>query len=312
MPAGRQAFLLSVQRHLDRANSNRFSSAGAIVKVIVLGATGRVGPYAVAALAHAGHIVTALARRPSQLEAAAFITADLADSAAITAAARGQDAAFLITPNGENELALAESAIAALEAAGVGRIAYLGVNNAKDRRSVPHFAYKVAIERRLAASPIPCVILGPGYFFQNDAAALPVILNAGVYPSPIGEIGISAVDARDVADALVNVLFDDAWVGQTVPILSADVLTGPGAAAIWSDVMGKSVRYGGDDTAGLEGALTRAGASSWLIDDLCQMMRQSQAQGALPRESQQDIARRAVGHEPRRYRDFVAEVLTRE
>ncbi len=281
------------------------------MNVLVIGATGRVGPHAVAALTRAGHSVTALARRASaKVQANRFVSADLRDSAALRAAAGGQDAAFLITPNGEDEPELAESAICALEAAGIGRLAYLGINNAEARQSVPHFGFKVAIGRRLADSSLPSITLAASYFFQNDAAVLPVIRDAGIYPNPIGEIGISAVDVRDIADALINILFDDSYLGRTVPVIGRDLLTGSGVAAIWSELLGKPVRYGGDDTAGLADALARAGATTWLIDDLCRMMRMNQVQGAVAQEGQQQAARRAIGHEPRRYRNFAAELLT--
>lgn len=278
------------------------------MKVIVLGATGKVGRPAVAALTRAGHTVTALARRSSPLEAARFVCAELGDADAVREAALGQDAAFLITANGEEELGLAQAAIAALESAGVGRVAYLGANNVADRLVVPHFAYKQAIQCRLANSSLPSLTLAAGYFYQNDAAALPVVREAGIYPSPIGEIGIGSIDVRDIADALVNVLFDDEYLGQTIPVVGSDVLTGRRAASIWSEVMGRPVRYGGNDTAGLRAALTSRGASEWLIDDLCRMMVEMQRHGSAPKAGQAEIARRAIGHEPRRYRDFVAEL----
>lgn len=279
------------------------------MKVIVLGATGKVGPHAVAALSRAGHSVTALARRSAPLEADRFVCADLGDIDAVRDAARGQDAAFLITANGEDELDLAEAAIAALESAAVGRLAYLGANNVADRVVVPHFAYKHAIQRRLSCSDLRSLTLGAGYFYQNDTPALSAVREAGVYPSPIGEVGIGAIDVRDIADALANVLFDDDWLGRTIPVVGPDVLTGPGAASIWSEITGRPVHYGGNDTDGLRAALARRGASEWLIEDLCRMMLEMQRHGSAPKAGQMEIARRAIGHEPRRYRDFVAELV---
>jgi uncharacterized protein YbjT (DUF2867 family) len=279
------------------------------MKVIVLGATGKVGRHAVAALNRAGHAVTALARRSSPLDVARFVCADLGDADAVKEAALGQDAAFLVTANGEGELDLAEAAIAALESAGVGRLAYLGANNIADRLAVPHFAYKQAIQRRLSGSSLPSLTLAAGYFYQNDAPALAVVREAGVYPSPIGEVGIGAIDVRDIADALANILFDDEYLGRTIPLVGSDVLTGSRAASIWCEVMRRPVRYGGDDTAGLRAALAARGASEWLIEDLCRMMLEMQRQGSAPKAGQAEIARRAIGHEPRRYRAFVAELV---
>lgn len=279
------------------------------MRVLVIGATGKVGSHAVTALTGAGHEVTALARRPGVRIGVRSISADLVDADAIEAAAKGQDAAFLITPNVEQEVSLALGAIAALEAAGISRLIYLGVNNAEARRAVPHFGFKVEIAHALASSRIATTTLAAGYFFQNDAPTLPAI-RSGVYPTPLGNAGVASVDVRDIADALVTTLSDEQYVGREVPVLSPDVMTGPGNADIWSAILGRPVRYAGDDTSGFAQALQRAGATPWLIDDLRQMLRFGQQHGNRANEEQLASARQVIGHEPRRYRDFAAELAT--
>ena len=277
------------------------------MRVLVIGATGKVGSHAITALTGAGHEVTALARRPGERKGVRPISADLVDARAIEAAARGQDAVFLITPNVEQELDLALGAIAALEAAGIPRLIYLGVNNAEARRAIPHFGFKVEIARALASSRIAATTLAAGFFFQNDAPALSAI-RSGVYPTPLGVAGVTGVDVRDIADALVTTLSDEQYVGREVPVVSPDVMTGPGNAGVWSAVLGRPVRYAGDDTSGFAQALQRAGAPPWLIDDLCRMMRYGQEHGSRANEEQLATARRVIGHEPRRYQDFAAEL----
>jgi len=85
--------------------------------------------------------------------------------------------------------------------------------------------------------------LRPGYFFQNDAELKPVLTGAGLYPTPIGKAGIAAVDVRDIANAAAVSLTSDGHNGKTYNLVAPDPLSGPGAAAIWGQVLNKQIRY---------------------------------------------------------------------
>jgi hypothetical protein len=90
-------------------------------------------------------------------------------------------------------------------------------------------------------------------------------------------------------------------------VVSGDVLTGEESARLYSEALGRRVRYAGDDLEAFTRRLARA-LPGWLLYDVALMYARFQQDG-LP-VSAQDLhdAEAIVGHPPRRYRDFVREV----
>jgi uncharacterized protein YbjT (DUF2867 family) len=93
---------------------------------------------------------------------------------------------------------------------------------------------------------------------------------------------------------------------ETIELVGPDALSGEAIAGIWSEVLGRQIRYGGDDLAAFE---QRFGsfAPQWMARDMRLMMSrfQRQGMGANP----ETVARLTdlLGHGPRSYRDFAAE-----
>ncbi len=84
-----------------------------------------------------------------------------------------------------------------------------------------------------------------------------VILQHGVYPMTIGSKGVAMVDTRDIAEvAALELLRRDRAPEklpiETINLVGPDTLTGESVAAIWSDVLGRPVVYGGDDPSAFE------------------------------------------------------------
>ena len=90
-------------------------------------------------------------------------------------------------------------------------------------KDVPHFASKLAIENALRQFDVPFTIIRPNYFSQNDARLKDSLTKAGIYPMPLGDVGVSAVDIRDIAEATAIVLTSDGHTGKTYN------LNGPGS-----------------------------------------------------------------------------------
>jgi uncharacterized protein YbjT (DUF2867 family) len=68
---------------------------------------------------------------------------------------------------------------------------------------------------------------------------------------PLGQVGISAVDIRDIAEAAAIALTSDGH-GKTYNLNGPEVLSGPKMASIWSALLGRTVRYSGDDMDAFE------------------------------------------------------------
>ncbi len=160
----------------------------------------------------------------------------------------------------------------------------------------------------IEALDLPATVLRPAYFIQNDLRQKDGLLKAGVYGSPIGKKGVSMVDIRDIGEAAAIELVrrDQAPTPlgrETYALVGPDSLTGEGIATIWSDALGKAIRYGGDDLVAME-QRTKTMLPAWHALDLRLMFGRYQTEGAVA--SADDIARLTtlLGRAPRSYAAF--------
>jgi len=188
----------------------------------------------------------------------------------------------------------------------VKHITYLSVYQAERFPDVPHFIGKYTVETSLKEFDTPFTILRPAYFFQNDAQLKPVLTGAGLYPTPIGKAGIAAIDVRDIADAAVVSLTTDGHNGRTYNLVAADPVSGPSAAAIWSEALRKEVRYADLPMEAFEEQI-RQMYPAWLAMDVRLMFQGYQDRGFVPSKADVATLTMLIGHAPRRYKDFVRE-----
>jgi uncharacterized protein YbjT (DUF2867 family) len=133
-----------------------------------------------------------------------------------------------------------------------------------------------------------------------------VLTGAGLYPAPIGNAGIAAIDIRDIADAAVVSLTTDGHNGRTYNLVAADPVSGPSAAAIWSKALNKEVRYADLPMEAFEEQI-RQMYPAWLAMDVRLMFQGYQDRGFVPSEADVATLTSVIGHAPRRYEDFVGE-----
>jgi uncharacterized protein YbjT (DUF2867 family) len=284
------------------------------MSILVTGSTGRIGAQIVTQLAASGANVRALTRSPEKANFPAGVTAvrgDLLDADAMRLALAGVNTLFLLVSNAPDELTQAINTLGLAREAGVKGIVYLSVTRSAEYTDVSHFTAKHAVERMIEQMDLPATVLRPSYFIQNDATLKDPLTKAGFYVAPVGEKGVSMVDVRDIADAAVIELLrrDRAPVALprvTYELSGPDALTGASLANIWSEVLGREVRYAGGDLDAFEKAI-KTKAPAWLAYDLRAMMRRYQADGAVA--TPDDIARLTtlLGRAPRSYRDFALE-----
>lgn len=282
------------------------------MKVLVIGGTGTVGSGATLGLVARGAETRVLTRDPSKggIEGAEYVRGDLQDPASVRAAAEGVDAAFLLTPLHPNEAELGVNAARALGDAGVGKIVQMSIHHAEDLPEAPHFAAKVAIQRAIEETGAPFTVIAPSSFFQNDLRLRQPIMEHGIYPLPIGNSGVNRVDTRDVSEAAVRALLDVDAEGRTYPVVGPDALTGDSSAEIWSERLGRHVRYMGDDLDAW-GTMVSAAMPDWLVEDLKAMYGFFQRENApmAAGEDEIQLTRDVLGHDPRSYEAFAVETL---
>jgi len=197
-------------------------------RILVTGATGRVGGALAPLLKRAGAQVVALVRDPARAKPLAtqgieLRQADLADPNSLPKALEGIDKAFLATGDSREQATLETNFIAAAAAAGVGHIVKLSAQSAglSPPRSfgVFHRQAEIALER----SGVPFTVLRPTFFMQSLLLFADDIRKKGQFTAPIKGGRVAMVDLRDVAAVAALCLADDAHKGR------AYIVTGPRA-----------------------------------------------------------------------------------
>jgi uncharacterized protein YbjT (DUF2867 family) len=235
--------------------------------VLVTGATGVVGSEVVRALLERGANVRALVRSPERVAhlpaAVERFAGDLRDPDSVRRAFQGVRSAFYVSPHESDEEVLAETFISLCERAGI-RLVFAGVHlDAPSRamrwllralmtRKFPHYRGKFAIGERARIARTDSVVLVPANFYQNDELFRDEIL-AGTFPAPLGLVG--RVDVRDIGDAAARALLDPTIPSGAYNLVAPDAWSGAACAEVWSRVLGRAVRYTGDDFTALTTAL---------------------------------------------------------
>jgi uncharacterized protein YbjT (DUF2867 family) len=282
--------------------------------ILVTGSTGTIGSQVVQRLAGQSVQIRALVRGDvSNVKIPAGVApvqGDMTDVASMRAALRGVDTLFLLNAVASDEVTQALGTLDLAREAGIQRIVYFSVFNSALFEDVPHFAGKYLVERVIDAQAIPATVLRPAYFMQNDLMFRDA-LKAGVYLWPIGSVGVTMVDIRDIADAAVAELLRRERAPHplprtTVELVGPETLTGAEVAAIWASVLGHDVRYGGDDLASFE-SQAAAMMPGWMAHDFRLMLRAFHRFGLIPGKDSRATFEALIGHPLRSYRAFAQE-----
>jgi uncharacterized protein YbjT (DUF2867 family) len=280
------------------------------MNVLVIGGTGTVGSQVVQALrtrdADIG-VLTRDAEKARKLpQGVRSVTGDLLDPGSVRSIFDEVDRVFLLVPVSPSETHAGLFAVNGARLAGVKRIVYVSVQNADQAVHLPHFGSKVPIELAIRASGVPYTILRPNNFFQNDCVYKDVLLQQGVYPQPIGSLGLSRVDVRDIAEAAATVLMEDGHEGETYNVVGPEVHTGQSTAEVWSRALGKKISYAGDDLDAWERQFLEF-LPAWMVFDFKLMYAFLQEKGLQATSADLEHMRTLLGRSPGSFEDFAGE-----
>jgi uncharacterized protein YbjT (DUF2867 family) len=283
--------------------------------ILVIGASGTIGRTVVEQLVQRGAAVRALVRDPAKAnfpEGVEVVQGDLLDPDSLRGAFRGVSTLFLLNAVVPDEFTQALIALNLAKEAGIERLVYLSVIHSDVYLNVPHFAGKFGVERLIENMGFSATILRPAYFMSNDLTVKDAILGYGVYPMPVGAKGLAMIDPRDIGEIAAIELIHRNRATRPLPqtrlnLVGPDTLTGSDIAAIWSDVLARTIAYGGDDTAAFEANL-RNFMPGWMAYDMRLMSERFLSDGMLPEAG--DVARleAMLGRPLRSYRAFAGEV----
>jgi uncharacterized protein YbjT (DUF2867 family) len=195
---------------------------------VVLGANGRAGGETANALIGMGKSIRVVLRRPEQAQkwkdvGADIAIADIDDAAAMAAAMKGADAAFLLCPPpvsgdpfrraDEVGKALAQAA----RTAGLPKIVALSSVGAQHETGTGVIATLNHIEKHLADAASSVTFLRPGYYVEAWSEVAPAAIAEGVLPSFLEPSQkIPMVSTIDVGLTAAGLLCDDEFPAHRV------------------------------------------------------------------------------------------------
>ncbi|QHO76291.1 NmrA family transcriptional regulator [Bradyrhizobium sp. CCBAU 051011] len=285
--------------------------------ILVTGATGRVGRQVVQQLVKRGADLRVLVRDHSKANFPAsveVVQGDLLDIDSLRTAFTGVSTLFLLNAVAGDEFTQALIALNIARESGVERVVYLSVIHSDHFVNVPHFAVKSGAERMIERMGFSATILRPAYFIDNELMIKDVIFNYGVYPMPIGSKGVAMVDARDIAEvAAIELIRREQAPGklpiETINLVGPDTLTGSDVAAIWSDVLGRPVAYGGDDPTAFEQNLAKF-MPKWMAYEMRLMAERYVSDGMIPEAGDVERLTKILGRPLHSYRNFATEIAS--
>jgi len=216
-------------------------------RVLVTGATGRVGRLVVNELLNARVPVRALTRRPdaAALPAAVEVVAgDLTVPESLDAGLQGVDSVFLLWT------APPATAAAVIErlASHARRVVFL---SSPHRTPHPFFqqpnpmaALHAEIERLISAAAIASTIIRPGMFASNVRFWwADMIRDTGAVRWPYGAAETAPIDERDIAAVVARVLCDDGHAAGDYVITGPESLSQAEQVSIIGEAIGRQTRF---------------------------------------------------------------------
>jgi uncharacterized protein YbjT (DUF2867 family) len=280
------------------------------MNVLVIGGTGTVGRQVVAELAQRGANIKVLTRAPERAPQfpanVQVVRGDLLDPQTVRTVFHGMDGVFMLNPVSPSETHEGLMGVLGAQQAGVRKFSYLTIHRLQEGPFLPHFASKRPVEDALRQSSLEWTLIRPNNFFQNDYWFKDALLQYGVYPQPIGSVGLSRIDVRDIAEASAIALTQAGHARRTYELAGPRALTGDETAAIWSDALGRPIQYAGNDLDAWEQHALQA-LPAWMVYDFRLMYSFFQHQGLVATAEELETLTQLLGHAPRTFRDFANE-----
>jgi uncharacterized protein YbjT (DUF2867 family) len=278
------------------------------MKVLAIGGSGNVGSEVVKELLKRNVQVDVFVRKQDARipEGARAVAGDLLDPVSVENALDGVDKLYLLNAVTPDELTQGLIAYDLAKKLMLKHVVYHSVFQADRFKDVPHFASKFALESALHDFNLPFTIIRPNYFNQNDLGLKDPLMKAGIYPMPLGPVGVSTVDIRDIAEASAIALTTAGHHGKTYNLNGPNVISGVGAAAIWSKALGKEIKYAGHDMDSFEKQM-RERAPAWSAFDIRMMFQGYIERGFSAEDGDMEKLTKLLGHSPRKYADFAEE-----
>ena len=274
-------------------------------KILVTGATGKLGFELVRRLLESGVEVKAGTRNPEKCaeafaDAVEVVHLDYDVTESWDAAVQWADRVFLVPPpfdpDADERMGPFLDWAVQSGTRHVVLVSAMGAE-ARDRLSLHR------IERRLVGTGVAWTILRPNIYMQNFARGFvaKAIRARGEFRLSAGDGRVSFVDVRDVAEVAARVLGGDADFDKAYTLTGPAALSHDDVAAAIAQAAGKPVRYESTDDDAMRAELVGADWTAGQADTFVALLRAIRDN---ERATVTDDARRLLGREPTSFDTF--------
>jgi len=106
--------------------------------------------------------------------------------------------------------------------------------------NVPHFAGKFGVERMIGATGLNATVLRSAYHMNDEITVRDVVTAHGIYPMPIGDKRFAMIAAIELIRREQS---SEPLPLNRINLVGPDTLTDADAAAIWSNVLGRTIVF---------------------------------------------------------------------
>jgi uncharacterized protein YbjT (DUF2867 family) len=275
--------------------------------ILVTGAGGNVGSALIAQLSASGIPFRAAYHSAEDARKAAkagidAVTVEMSDPATIRAALADVSRVFLLGAMSPEQTRNESNVVEAAISAGVRHIVKQSLWRAEEELT-PIARLHRPVERLIEESPVDWTFLRANFYMQTFSRNLAEsIRSANVFSTPLIRGPIAFVDVEDVAAVALRALTEDGHAGKAYPLTGPEALTYEQAAAVLSDVLGRSISYQGMSNEQALSLLPRFGVPVFEAEALVEVCNTYLDGGA---ETVTSTVEEITGRPPVGFREFV-------
>lgn len=274
-------------------------------KVLITGITGNVGLYAARTLMKKGVPVKGAVTDTGRARTVTggdceLVRFDFLEPSTFEPALEEVDRLFLMRPPMLSDARQMAPFIRKVRERGVRHIAFLSLLGIEKNPFPPH----ARIEKMLTESGIACTFLRPSFFMQNmNGAHLEDIRDRNDLFLPAGSAPVSFVDARDVGEAAGAVLAEGgAHLCRAYDLTGSEAITYHEAARIFTEVLGRPVRYSNPSVWTFRREKLRQGTDKSYVTVMCALYLMTRFGMA---KKVTDDLERLLGRKPGTFKEYV-------
>jgi len=280
------------------------------MRILIIGGTGTIGSYVVRRLlaerAPLRVLTTSIERAKYLPHGVDPFIGNLERPDTYFEAFKGVTHVFMVNQQSENEIGQSLFAIELAKEAAVAKFVYLSIHKAHAGDTVSHFKPKIMTEYALRGSGMNYVFICPGNFYQNDLCFKTALNKDKMYDQPLGNIGLSRVDLRDVAEAVSVVIYTSRFDRQRIVLAGPDVWTGERTASQLSKQLNMDITYTGDDLKSFKNKYYLY-HPRWIVDEWSATYNFYQKNGSIASLEEEHLLRKVLDREPICYEQFLTD-----